>query len=166
MSKIDLYEGLKADLQAVQGVRADNSAIRFKTVELWRNLLQMEKVENPRLFPACFIEFLPSNYMELAGGLQSYDMTVRLHICFESYKDEDTDVLRLVDATFRAVQGKQYGFFGVLKRRNEEEDFNHENVQDYIQDYSAGKCKDFGADNRPTTEATVAEIIINTEILP
>lgn len=164
MSKIILYEGVKADLLQVITTKGDGSTMRFKVVELWRNLLQRENTEQPRLFPACFIEFLPSNYMEQSGGVQNYDLTLRLHICFESYKDEDTDVLKLVDATYAAVQLKQYGYFAKLKRREETQDFDHDNVQDYMQDYYAGKAKDFIADTRPTTDAQIDTITIIPEV--
>jgi hypothetical protein len=163
VSKIALYEGIKADLMQVTALKGDNTPMRFKKVELWRNNLQRETKEQAFLFPSCFVEFLPSNYMELSSGVQSYDLTVRLHICFESYKDEDVDVLRLTDAVYAAMQGKQYSYFAKMKRRDETQDFDHDNVQDYMQDYYVGKAKDFGADARPTTEAQIDEIIINTE---
>lgn len=142
--------------------------MRFKTIELWRNNLARESEEQPFLYPACFIEFMPSNYMELGMGVQSYDMTVRLHICFESYKDEDIDILRLVDATYAVVQYKSYSIFGKMKRRNEEQNFDHDNVQDYMQDYEAGKGMDYLADKRPTTPVTLTEIdvIVSPNTVP
>lgn len=146
MSKIILYEGLKADLLTVSVLKGDGvTPMTFKIVELWRNNIEKYKVEQPFGCPACFIEFLPSNYMELSGGVQSYDLTVRLHICFESYKDEDADILRLTDAVYAKVQLKQYGYFAKMKRRDEIQDFDHDMIQDYQQDYYAGKANDFGA---------------------
>ena len=155
MSKLTLYNSLKTDLLAITGI---------KHVALWRNNLERENVENPFLCPAIFVEFLPSNYRD-KGKLavsQEYDLTVRLRIAFESYKDEDTDVLTLVDSVWQTVQNKQYGTFGKLLRRNEEQDFDHDNVQIYIQDYAT-----LGNDNltENTTTATLTPIInatINT----
>jgi hypothetical protein len=37
---------------------------------------------------------------------------------------------------WQVVQNKRYGNFGSLLRRNEEQNFDHPNVQDYIQDYA------------------------------
>ena len=155
MSKLTLYNSLKTDLLAITGI---------KHVALWRNNLERENVENPFLCPAIFIDVLPSNYRD-KGRLavsQEYDLTVRLRIAFESYKDEDTDVLTLVDSVWQTVQNKQYSTFGKLLRRNEEQDFDHDNVQVYIQDYTT-----LGNDNQTqdTTTATLTPIInatINT----
>ena len=155
MSKLTLYTSLKTDLEAISGI---------KHVALWRNNLERENVENPFLAPAIFVEYLPSVYRDKGKGAssQEYDLTVRLRIVFESYKDEDTDVLTLVDNVWQAVHTQQYGIFGKLLRRNEEQDFDHDNFQVYIQDYAT-----LGNDNLTTntTTATLAPIInatINT----
>ena len=164
-AKLAIYEGLKPLLLATTAIRADNTVMRIKTVEIWRNNLSREKVEQPKLFPAVFIEFLPTNYKELTGGLQSYDLTTRLHIIFESYKDEDTDVLKLTDEVYRTTHYKQFGYAGKMKRRNEEQDFDHDNVQDYIQDYDCGRGMEFVADKRPSIDATIEQIILNKQIV-
>jgi len=59
------------------------------------------------------------------------------------------------------VHNKQYGTFGKLLRRNEEQNFDHPNVQDYIQDYAT-----LGNDNQTqdTTTATLAPNL-TTEIV-
>jgi len=139
MSKLTLYNGIKADLEAITGI---------KHVALWRNQLERENEEQPFLYPAIFVEFLPSNYQDKGNKAQSqqYDLTVRLHICFESYEDEDTTILTLVDSVWQTVHKKQYGVFGQLLRRNEEQNFDHSNIQDYIQDYAT-----LGNDNKTST---------------
>jgi hypothetical protein len=154
MSKLTLYNSLKTDLTAISGI---------KKVFLWNNYLERENVSNPILFPSIGIEFLPSNYTD-KGKLavsQQYDLTVRLHILFESYLDEDTTILTLTDAVWQTVHNKQYGTFGKLLRRNEEQNFDHPNVQDYIQDYAT-----LGNDNQTqdTTTATLAPNL-TTEIV-
>jgi hypothetical protein len=154
MSKLTLYNSLKTDLTAISGV---------KKVFLWNNQLERESEENAFLYPAIGIEFLPSNYTD-KGKLavsQQYDLTVRLHICFESYKDEDTTILTLADTVWQTVHNKQYGTFGKLLRRNEEQNFDHPNVQDYIQDYATS-----GNDNQ--TQNTTLETLtpnLTTEIV-
>lgn len=138
MSKLTLYNGIKADLEAITGI---------KHVALWRNQLERENEEQPFLYPAIFIELLPSNYQDKGNKAlsQQYDLTVRLHICFESYEDEDTTILTLVDSVWQTMHRKQYGTFGNLLRRNEEQNFDHSNIQDYIQDYQT-----LGNDNKTT----------------
>lgn len=156
MSKVTLYEGIKAHLEEITAI---------KTVALWRNQIERENVEIPFLYPAVFIEFLTSDYMESSSKVyQTLNMTVRLHICFESYDTEDLTILDLTQQVYEKMQLKQYGYFGAMKRRNEEQNFDHDNVQDFIQDYDCGQAKDFGADARPSTEATIDTIVITPEI--
>lgn len=156
MSKVTLYEGIKAHLEEIADI---------KTVALWRNQLERENIEIPFLYPAVFIEFLTSDYMESSSkAFQTLNMTVRLHICFESYETEDLTILDLTQQVYSKLQLKQYGYWGVMKRRNEEQNFDHDNVQDFIQDYDCGQCKDFGADARPSVNATIDTIIITPDI--
>lgn len=164
MSKIDLYNGIVTDLGFVRYIDSNGVEQAIKTIALWRNQIERESEEIPFLYPAVFIEFLTSNYMESSSkAYQSLELTVRLHICFESYLTQDLDVLKLTQAVYSAMQFKQYGMFGVMKRRNEEQNFDHNNVQDFIQDYSVGTAKDFIADQRPSTPATIDTIIIIPE---
>lgn len=156
MSKVTLYEGIKAHLEEITAI---------KTVALWRNQIERENVEIPFLYPAVFIEFLTSDYMESSSkAYQTLNLTVRLHICFESYETEDLTILDLTQQVYEKMQLKQYGTFGAMKRRNEEQNFDHDNVQDFIQDYDIGQAKDFGADARPSTNATIDTIVITPEI--
>ncbi len=155
MSKLTFYTSLKADLLTVEGV---------KYVGLWRNNLVREKEEIPNLFPAIYVELLQHSFVDLGNKaqVQNYDMTVRLHICFESYKDEDTAVLTLVDAVWQKMHKKQYGTFGELLRRNEEQNFDHDNVQDYTQDYTTK-----GRDVKTSTMVDVlVDPVINKLIIP
>lgn len=165
MSKQAIYNGLKPILEAVTAIRIDGTVMTIKYVGLWRNNLDRENEETPNLFPAIYIEFLPSNYMELSKGVQSYELTTRLHICFESYKDEDLDILELVDAVYRDTQFTQFEYSNKLKRRNEEQNFDHPNVQDYIQDYDCGKIMAYITDKRASTDATITDININPDIV-
>lgn len=145
MSKATLYTGLKADLATVSIIDTAGNTLTFQEISLWRNQQVNEAIEIPFNYPACFIEFLPSDYMELSSGAQSFDLTVRLHICFKSFKTEDVDILKLCDAVYAKIQLKQYSTYGKMKRRSETQDFDHNQVQDYQQDYWIGKANDFGA---------------------
>jgi hypothetical protein len=165
MSKITLYNGIKADLLTVNYLKSNGTYEYVKTVALWRNQIEKENVEIPFLYPAVFIEFLSSNYMESSSKTyQELTLTVRLHICYESYLTEDLDLLNLTQEVYSKMQLKQYGFFGVMKRRNEEQDFDHNNVQDFKQDYEVSQAKDYGADKRPSTLATINDIVIIPDI--
>lgn len=149
MSKSTLYNSLKTDLLSIEGI---------KHVALWNNQLEHENEENPFLYNAIFIELLQSNYRDKGkfATSQEYDMIVRLRICFESYLDEDVTILDLLDSVWQKVHTKQYGVFGKLLRRNEEQNFDHPNVQVYIQDYAT-----LGNDNLidNTIQATLEPVI-------
>jgi hypothetical protein len=169
MSKLVLYQGLVTDLGAVRFDRTIEGVVTecsIQTIGLWRNQLERENIEKPFLYPAVFIEFLNPIYMEGSSKVyQTVDMTVRLHVCWESYLDDDLDILNLTQEVYSALQFKCYGTWGAMKRRNEEQNFDHNNVQDFIQDYSVDKGKDFVSDRRPGTDATVNTLIINPSIV-
>lgn len=149
MSKLTLYNGLKADLETITDI---------KYVYLWNNQLANESKEIAFLYPAIFIEFMPSNYIDKGKQAisQQYEMIVRLRICFEEYKQTDVQILTLVDSVWQKIHNKRYGTFSSLLRRNEEQDYDHDNVQMYIQDYST-----LGNDNQieNTITATLTPII-------
>ena len=155
MTKSDLFSNLKPVLKAISGI---------KNVALWNNQPANEPKENAFLYPAVFLEFMPTEYRPLLNGVQEYDQILRLHICFESYKDEDITILDLTQEVFKAVHFWQNGYDTKLIRVAEEPNYDHDNVQDFMQDY-AYLGKDFAADKRPTTNATVTDDIDGQVIL-
>ena len=164
--KLILYNGLKTILEGVTVNRADTGLpMTFRKVEMWANQLDKMHEDNAFLCPAAFPEFLTSNYMELSNGLQSYDLTVRLHLIFESYKDVDVEIWTLADATYRAVQGKQFGYFAKMKRREETQNFDHDMVQDYMIDFDCGKAKEYPNNNLVEAEITTLTVIPDIKII-
>lgn len=153
----DLFNLIKTDLVALTGI---------KHVALWNNQLANERQENPFLYPAIFIEFTNDNFNGLTNGVQQWDLLVTLHLCFESYKDEDINILDLKEQVFAAIHKKQYtNFASQMLRIDDEENFDHPNVQDYMQIYKT-TIKDFGGDKRATTPATVTTLITPITITP
>jgi hypothetical protein len=69
----------------------------------------------------------------------------------------------LLDSVWQSTHNKQYSTFGKLLRRNEEQNFDHPNVQIYIQDYAT-----LGNDNQNlnTTTATLAPVVTGDIVLP
>jgi hypothetical protein len=164
MIKVELYNGIKQDLEGLTYVKGNGQTGRIHRVSLWRNNLANEKDEIADKLPSAYIEFTPSQYMEGSSKVyQTVDMSVKIHVLFESKKTEDLDILYLMDAIFSQMQLKQYGAFGVMKRRSEDQNFDHDNVQDYIQEYLVSQGKDYGSDRRPTGEAQVDDLNINFE---
>lgn len=163
--KQEIYEGLKEDILNL-GFDLASGTSSVKTVALWRNNLVRESDEIPFLCPAVLVEFLPADYMESSSkAYQEMRFMMRLHLIFESYKTEDLDVFAFEDAVYTAVQGKQYGYSGKLKRRSTTHDWDHNNLQDIQVDYDCGMGKDYGADARPTTPATITTVNITTDIV-
>jgi glycerophosphoryl diester phosphodiesterase len=164
MSKIDLYNGIKTDLTALRYTKGDGNTDTIKYIGLWRNQIQNERYEIPFGCPAVLIEFETSNFMEGSSKVyQEIDMTVRLHILFETKITDDLDILLLSQAIYAQMQFKQYGYWGLMKRRAEIQNFDHDNVQDFIQEYDCGKGFDYSADQRNTTTAEIDIININIE---
>lgn len=145
MSQLILYNGLRATIEAMNV---------YKYVRLYNSQFEHQQAnandQNAFLFPCCLIQLKPATADDLLLNNQKYGMTVTLHIGFESYKDEDADFLQLKQDTYKAVQGKQYGYFTKLLRRDERPNYDHPNALIYEQDYYC-EGKDFDADERPAT---------------
>lgn len=146
MSQLAVYNSLKSTLEGISGV---------KYVDLWNNQIGNENVEHPFLYPAIFIQFTNDNFQELNKGVQLFDSVITLHICFESYKDTDTDILTLKELVYSTIhKNTQTVTNSPMYRIAERQNFDHNNVQVYEQDYRT-TIKDFGADQRATTSATI-----------
>ena len=84
--QLAIYNQLKARISTLQSL---------KYVALWNNQFEREDVNVPFNYPCCFIEFPAADYIENLQGQQQGTMTIALHLGFESYKTEDTDILQL-----------------------------------------------------------------------
>jgi hypothetical protein len=165
MSKIVLYSGLKTDLLTVSFTKEDGSTMTVKSVGLWRNYLKREAEgkEDPKRLPAVFIEFLPATYTDKGNAAKSQNSSlgVKLHCVFESYKEDDLDLLRFEQAVWQKVHKKQYGNFSQFLRRGDNQDFDHTNIDDLTQEYITN-----GLDELTNTmvDAT-ATPVINTDVI-
>lgn len=128
------------------------------TVGLFNNQFQRlsaDKVkQNSFGFPAVFIEFGKSNFRDLSQGVQEFDLTITTHLGFESYKNEDTDILDLKQELYFVMQRLQTGYFSRLSRVAESQDFDHDNTQVFTTEYET-YSKDYTKDIRNTTQVTV-----------
>jgi hypothetical protein len=161
MGKAAFFTALKADLQTISYIRENGSSDNIKFVSIYKNV--SEDMDNPNLMPAVLIEFMPHDFRELTNAVQDYDLQVRLHVEFESYKDEDIDVLNCVEAVYAKVAHKQYAGFSKMIRISEETDNEMTNKQVYKMIFKT-HAKDFSADNRPATPVTVTPSINPTII--
>lgn len=166
--QLELYNALKTQIETLTSL---------KYVALWNNQFERENVNVPFNYPCCFIEFADFQYSEYLKGVQMYTGTVRLHLGFKSSKTEDTAILTLKQDLNAKVFFFQSGYNTKLLRRSETQNFDHENVQEYIIDYAvSGKdyTKDLTNDlveaDIDTLDATVTPYIdndiIKTGVLP
>lgn len=142
----DIYDGLVARLTA--------NVLELKTIRLFNNQFNHSNNEDQRdeqalLYPCCLIEFSEIEYQTQTQLIQSYTGIVRLHIGFESYKLEDTDILALKQKVYKNVHGFQVSTlktFGKFLRLRETMDTDHDNIMVYIQEYQlSGKDTDFSS---------------------
>ncbi len=151
--QLDFYNALKAKIQTLVGVG---------TVGLWNNQFSRDDVNVPVLYPCVFIEFLDWTYRDFLQGSQEYEGTTRLHLGFETYLTEDTSILQLKQDLHLLVHYFQQGYNTKMLRRNETQNFDHDNVQDYIIDYYVSG-KDFTTNKLPTIDATITTLITTVD---
>ncbi len=151
-----LYTEIRTKLEAITGI---------KYVRLWNNQFEREAVNEAFQFPCCLIEFEPTECRDLLNGVQQYDFVVCIHLGFESYKTEDTDILDLKQAVFVKLgnYNSTTGMFSILSRESETQNFDHDNIQDYQIRFKV-TGKDFDGDTRPNTDATITDLTLNGTI--
>ncbi len=157
--ELELYTALKAEIK--------NQIPEIKHVGLFNNQFVhsngAERDEHPFLYPCVFIEFSNQVFTDLLVGVQEVELIVSTHLGFESYKDEDTDILRIKQDLYSVVQRFRNEYFARLTRVAERQDFDHNNIQVYVTDYLT-RGKDFTKDLRPTTSVTPTLFVSATTI--
>ena len=149
--QLEIYNTLKTRLDTLV------TSGDLKIVGLWNNQFDREKENVSFGFPCCFIEFINTTYTDQTQGVQSYEMDVNIHIGFKSFATTDTTILTLkqtVNAILHTYSAAGMLYETKLLRRSETQNFDHDNVQDYITTYHISG-KDFGVNNLPDTDATV-----------
>lgn len=151
--QLAIYNALKARISTLQAL---------KYVALWNNQFEREDVNVPFNYPCCFIEFPAADYIENLQGQQQGTMTIALHLGFESYKTEDTDILQLKQDLNQLVHGWSTPYNSRFLRRSEVQSNDHTNVQEFIITYTM-QGFDYSASSAPTTEANVNTLITNND---
>jgi hypothetical protein len=151
--QLAIYNALKARISTLQSLRY---------VALWNNQFEREDVNVPFNYPCCFIEFPAADYIENLQGQQQGTMTIALHLGFESYKTEDTDILQLKQDLNQLVHGWSTPYNSKFLRRSEVQSADHTNIQEFIITYTM-QGFDYSASSQPTTEANVNTLITNND---
>ncbi len=149
--QLAIYNQLKARISTLQSL---------KYVALWNNQFEREDINIPFNYPCCFIEFPAADYIENLQGQQQGTMSIALHLGFESYKTEDTDVLQLKQDLNALIHGWSTPYNSRFLRRSEIQSADHTNIQEFIITYTM-QGFDYSAMDGPTTEVLVTTLVTN-----
>lgn len=149
--QLAIYNALKARIETLTAL---------KYVALWNNQFEREDVNVSFNYPCCFIEFADAQYIDNLNGQQQGTMTINLHLGFESYKTEDTEILQLKQDLNTLIHGWSTPYNSRFLRTMEIQSYDHPNVQDFIITYRM-QGFDYSAMNAPTTEAQVDTLVTN-----
>jgi hypothetical protein len=149
--QLAIYNQLKARISTLQSL---------KYVALWNNQYERENENVAFGYPNCFIEFPAADYIENLQGQQQGTMTIALHLGFESYKTEDTDILQLKQDLNSLIHGWSTPYNSKFLRRSEVQSNDHTNIQEFIITYTM-QGFDYSASSLPTTLADVNTLITN-----
>ena len=149
--QLAIYNALKARISTLQDL---------KYVALWNNQYERKDVNVAFGYPNCFIEFPDAQYLDNLQGQQQGTLQINLHLGFESYKTEDTEILRLKQDLNTLIHGWSTPYNSRFLRRSEVQSNDHTNIQEFIITYTM-QGFDYSAMNAPTTEADVDTLITN-----
>lgn len=146
MSELIIYNELKTALEGITWTE-DGATKRLKLVDKFRNQFVKASEWNPNDFPAVYIQFQRSNFVNLLMGVQQYDIDITLHLGFETYKDTDLSIITLKQTIDRTVHRFQPNTTcSMLLRTGEIEEDDHDQLQDYQQSFKS-TMKDY---NQPS----------------
>jgi hypothetical protein len=151
--QLAIYNQLKARISTLQSL---------KYVALWNNQYERENENVAFGYPNCFIEFPAADYIENLQGQQQGTMTIALHLGFESYKTEDTDILQLKQDLNQLIHGWSTPYNSRFLRRSEVQSNDHTNIQEFIITYTM-QGFDYSAMYAPTTVANITTLITNND---
>ena len=149
--QLSIYNDLKQRISTLAAL---------KYVALWNNQFEREDVNVPFNYPCCFIEFADTSYVDDLNLRQRGLLQINIHLGFESYKTEDTDILQLKQDLNELIHGWSTPNNTKFLRRSETQNFDHTNIQDYIISYQVTGL-DLSSLNLPTTDANVNTLVLN-----
>ena len=151
--QLSIYNDLKQRISTLAAL---------KYVALWNNQFEREDVNVPFGYPCCFIEFADTTYVDDLNLRQRGTLQINIHLGFESYKTEDTDILQLKQDLNELIHGWSTPNNTKFLRRSETQNFDHTNIQDYIISYQVTGL-DISSVNLPTVDADVNTLVLNVD---
>lgn len=133
---------LLTKLSAIQVVNNNLNTVDLYT-RIWNNQVQTERDGKETVYPkpAAFVEVLsPANYDVIGQGYRSVDLSFRIHFVHEFYNtdgtfEQDLAIFDLRDKIIGALTGQKLTGCGPLNCMVEAQDFNHDNIYEYVMDF-------------------------------
>jgi hypothetical protein len=150
----DLYSEIRTKLESITD---------FKYVRMWNNQFDRENVNEAFQYPCAFIEFEDVETTDLLNDIQHFEVTVLIHIGFESYLTEDLTIFDLKQKVYEALGNftSATGFFIKFKWLSDKQNFDHDNTQEFIMTFKV-TGKEFSIDRiNPSTVGYITDITIN-----
>ena len=139
--EIDLYNSLVIHIKKYMP--------EIKHIDLWNNQFMRSNGEGEEgrsqqafQYPCCFIEINPQNFEDYLGGIQKGYYSIRFHLGITSMLTKTIKYLEFKEKFYKIIHRFQHNYWTRLLRRGEIPDYNHDNVNVYIQEYEA-MCKDY-----------------------
>lgn len=142
-SIVDPIKDLLTLLTTIPVKNGDGNIVPLYT-RVWNTQLQYEiagqTYNGPK--PAAFIE-VPNGlaYNQLGGGVQSVDLTFRVHIIHEQFDaqdgtmEQDLNVFTLRNTVMRLLCASRLTNCGPTTHKSDTQDFTHTNLYHFVSDY-------------------------------
>lgn len=127
----------------VDGAEKSRPTYLFQLVRMWNNQVNRSKDGSGYAFeaPACFVEMLPEQALQMAENVTVTDMCWRLHIVDvelntvdEDNMDQNLSVIRCRDLVKQYMVGFQPEQCSTMFCENERQDFDHSDMYHYTVD--------------------------------
>jgi hypothetical protein len=125
-------------------------------VRAWNNQLERSngvghegRKENAFNYPIVFLEFDAFNFENYSMQVQRFKLHTKTHLAVKSFETDDMSVFQMKEQLFSIMQGFQFtgDYFTRLVRIEEQKNYNHDDVTEFITTYECGG-KDDAADWR------------------
>lgn len=147
----------------------------IKTVDIWNNQFIRSngsgsdgRKENIPIYPCCFVEMVPEEFDDVSNGVQNCIYRIRFHIGYWSEKDRDFTIFEVKNKIYKYFHKwtpSTKNNFNSLLRRGEIINYDHDNVNEYIMEFTV-RLQDFSNNKLGTPRninVTIQEIVSFTQ---
>lgn len=140
-----------AVIDRLKTIKEENGEETIKHFDLWNRNTDFIDQETPWPRPAIFIEFHPIKWSNMAGGIQTADISFSLHVVTDwkggsedgsIHQTETLQIFSLLDRINKALSGysKLYADnsgFRAIQRTGSNTNHNHEEILEHIETFNA-----------------------------